>query len=182
MKIFPGFVIWLTGLPSSSKTVLANALSVLLSAQGISVQVLDSNELRRKLTPHPTYSAEERDWYYDIIVLLAKLLTDNGVNVLIAATAPRPFYREAARSRLKRFAEVYVDCEKRICRGRDPKRLWERAEKGEIATVPGAGVPYEPPLSPDVPVDTSQLSVEGAARYVLNELERRKYFLPRNET
>ncbi|OGP94088.1 MAG: hypothetical protein A2157_03640 [Deltaproteobacteria bacterium RBG_16_47_11] len=88
LKKVPGFAIWLTGLPSSGKTTLANALSFLLSERGISVQILDSDDLRRRLTPHPTSSHEERDWFYDMIIFLAELLTSNGVNILISATAP----------------------------------------------------------------------------------------------
>src|SRR4030042_4606895 len=117
--------------------------------RGIRVQLLDSDDLRRRLTPHPTYSPEERDWFYEIITYLAELLTDNGVNVLIAATASRRAYREMARSRINRFAEVYVDCSIEVCRARDPKRLWESMEKREITGLPGTGGPYEPTEHPE---------------------------------
>jgi adenylylsulfate kinase len=176
LKVLPGFVIWLTGLPTSGKTTLANALSLLLSERGISVQVLDSDDLRRRLTPHPTYSHEERDWFYDMVIFLAELLTSNGVNVVIAATASRRAYRNQARSRIKRFAEVYVDCPEEICRKRDSKGLWKRADKGEITELPGAGAPYEPPDSPEVKVDTSELSIEEAVHQILNDLEKQGLF------
>jgi adenylylsulfate kinase len=105
-----GFAIWLTGLPSSGKTALAHELSGLLGERGIAVQILDSDELRRRLTPNPDYSAEERDWFYDTITFLAELLTANGVHVVIAATACRRAFRQRARDRIARFAEVYVAC------------------------------------------------------------------------
>jgi adenylylsulfate kinase len=167
----PGFAIWLTGLPSSGKTTLAHALRRLLAERDIEVQLLDSDDLRRKLTPDPIYSDEERDWFYDMVTFLAGLLTDNGVNVLIAATAPRQAYREAARDRIAQFAEVYVHCSPEECRVRDPKGLWARADRGEIATLPGAGAPYEPPENPEVRVDTVHLSVEEAARRILHRLD-----------
>jgi adenylylsulfate kinase len=179
LKKFPGFTIWLTGLPSSGKTTLANAFSLLLSEQGVSVQILDSDDLRRRLTPHPIYSDEERDWFYNMVIFLAELLTENGVNVLISATAPRRAYRNQARSRIKRFAEVYVDCPEEECRKRDSKGLWEKADKGEITALPGAGVPYEPPDSPEVKVDTAQLSIEAAANYLFDELEKRGMLQPK---
>jgi len=180
--IGPGFAIWLTGLPSSGKTVIAQALSRLLLERGISVQILDSDDLRKRFTPNPTYSPEERDWFYEVITFLAGLLTDNGVNVVIAATAPRRAYREGARSRIKRFAEVHIDCPKEVCRKRDPKGLWKQAERGEIATLPGSGEPYEPPLSPEVRVDTADLSIEDAAQHVLRNLERQGLFYPEIES
>ncbi len=170
--IQPGFAIWLTGLPSSGKTVIAQAISRLLLKRGISVQILDSDDLRKRFTPNPTYSPEERDWFYEIITFMAGLLTDNGVNVLVAATAPRRAYRDGARLRIKRFAEVYVDCPREVCRKRDPKGLWRQADSGEIATLPGAGEPYEPPLFPEIRVDTAAGSIEEAAQQVLRDLER----------
>jgi adenylylsulfate kinase len=172
-----GFAIWLTGLPSSGKTTLAHALSRLLSERGVAVQVLDSDDLRRRLTPNPTYSSEERDWFYNVVTFLAGLLTDNGINVLIAATASRRAYRQAARARIGRFAEVYVDCSPEVCRARDPKGLWKRADEGEITTLPGAGVPYDPPQSPEVHVDTARLSVEKAARHILAQLDAQGFFV-----
>jgi adenylylsulfate kinase len=175
--IQPGFAIWLTGLPSSGKTTLAHALGHLLIERGIAVQVLDSDDLRQKLTPNPTYSSEERDWFYDVVTFLAGLLTDNGINVLIAATASRRAYRQAARDRITRFAEVYVDCSPEVCRARDPKGLWKRADKGEIRTLPGAGEPYEPPQSPEVHVDTTRLSVEEAARHIVAQLDAQGFFV-----
>jgi adenylylsulfate kinase len=178
-EIQPGCAIWLTGLPSSGKTTLACALSRLLSERDIGVQILDSDNLRRKLTPDPTYSDEERDWFYDMVTFLAGLLTDNGVNILIAATAPRRAYREAARDRIARFAEVYVHCSPEVCQARDPKGLWKRAEKGEIATLPGAGGPYEQPEYPEVCVDTAHLSIEEAARRILDQLDERAFFASR---
>jgi adenylylsulfate kinase len=175
-KIRPGFAIWLTGLPSSGKTTLAKALSHFLMERGISVQVLDSDDLRRRLTPNPTYSSAERDWFYNVIIFLAGLLTDNGVNVLIAATAPRRAYRDAARSRIDRFAEVYVDCSSEVCRERDPKGLWKSADKGEITLLPGAGTAYEPPESPDIRVDTTCLSIEESAHRILQQLDQQDFF------
>jgi adenylylsulfate kinase len=171
----PGFAIWLTGLPSSGKTTLAHALRRLLNERGIAVQILDSDQLRRRLTPNPTYSAEERDWFYDIITFLAELLTTNGVNVLIAATAPRRAYRQAARERIARFAEIYVQCPPEICRARDPKGLWERADRGEITNLPGAGGLYEAPAAPESRVDTARHSAGEAARHILRRLDARGF-------
>jgi adenylylsulfate kinase len=171
----PGFAIWLTGLPSSGKTSLAQALSRLLHERGTSVQILDSDELRRRLTPNPTYAIEERDWFYETITFLAELLTANGVNVLIAATASQQAYRQAAREQIARFAEVYVECPPEVCRARDPKGLWARADKGEITNLPGNGAPYEAPHAPEAHVDTARYSIEVAARHILGQLDERRF-------
>jgi adenylylsulfate kinase len=69
-----------------------------------------------------------------------------------------------------------VACSLEVCQARDPKGLWERADKGEIATLPGAGVPYEPPEYPEVRVDTAHLSIEETARLILEQLDEQAFF------
>lgn len=164
-------MIWFTGLPGAGKSTLAFALSQRLAAQGIPVQVLDSDELRRQLTPHPTYSAAERDWFYDTVIYLAGLLAKQGVHVLIAATGSRRAYRDAARARLPRFAELFVDCPTAVCQQRDPKGLWQLAAAGEISTLPGAGDAYEPPLHPELYVNTADKTIDTAVAELWSQLQ-----------
>ena len=171
-----GFAIWFTGLPSSGKTTAAREVGHLFLARGVLVQLLDSDALRRKLTPQPRYTTSERDGFYKVLVFLAGFLTDHGLNVLIAATGSRRAYRLAARERMPRFAEVYVHCPPAVCRERDPKGLWARADRGEIDNLPGANAPYEAPLDPEVLVDTASLSLQAAARRILAQLERQRFF------
>ena len=103
------------------------------------------------------------------------MLTACGVNVLIAAPASQWAYREAARDRIARFAEVDVDCPPGICRARDPKGLWEQADRGETATSPGAGTAYEAPDAPEARVDTARHAPEETAHHVLMQLDDRGF-------
>lgn len=171
----PGFALWLTGLPSSGKSTLARALAGRLRAAGVVVQVLDSDELRKVLTPEPTYTTEERDWFYATLLFIAGLLVENGVNVILAATASRRRYRERARSRLPQFAEIFVYCPVAVCRERDPKGLWAQATQGEIDNLPGAGASYEPPLAPEIRVDTAELSVEETVDLIWRWLQVNRF-------
>lgn len=167
-----GFAIWFTGLPSSGKTTLAKALQQQLTAAGIHTQLLDSDELRCRLVPNPTFTEAEREWFYDLLVFLAEMLTRNGVNVLIAATAQKRTYRATARTTITHFYEVYVECTPETCRRRDPKGLWERAARGEIHGLPGADANYELPLHPDVVIPNDQISVDAALSLVYEALIR----------
>ena len=173
-----GFAVWLTGLPSSGKSVLARELRKQMAGEGANAQILDSDELRGVLTPESTYTERERDWFYGVVGFLVELLTKNGVNVLVAATAPRRAYRDEARRRVRCFAEVFVDCPVEVCRSRDPKGLWQRAERGEIRNLPGAGADYEPPFSPEVRVDTSALSIEECVRRIVERLSELGFWAP----
>jgi adenylylsulfate kinase len=168
----PGFAVWFTGLPASGKTTLAKTLQHRLAAQGVSVLILDSDELRQMLIPHSTYSSDERDWFYGVMTKLAVWLTSNGINVLIAATANRRAYRQAARNQLARFAEVYVSCSPDTCRQRDPKGLYAAARAGRVGHLPGEGDIYEPPLQPEAVINTDDLDPLEATAIVLAQLAR----------
>lgn len=167
----PGFALWLTGRPASGKTTLAYEIRRKLNAAGIHCVIIDSDELRRVLTPEPSYSPEERDWFYGTVGHLAKWLADSGVNVLIAATANRRAYRDAARARISRFAEVHVRCALNECRRRDPKGLYAKSAANEIAGLPGIGSEFEEPINPEVVVDTDRLTREQSADFVLGSLK-----------
>jgi adenylylsulfate kinase len=166
----PGFVVWLTGLPASGKSTLAQELRYRLAERGLHSVILDSDELRAVLTPNPTYSAEERDWFYAAMVDLAAWLARNGVNVLVADTAHRRAYRQRARAQIRRFAEAYVCCPPDACQARDRKGIYQRAASGQAEHVPGMGAPYAPPLAPEAVVDTGRQPSGQAADIVLAQL------------
>ena len=164
-------VLWLTGLPASGKTTLAKELLRLLADRGLKAELLDADSLRSILTPRPTYTDQERDWFYETLVYLAELLSKHGIAVVVAATAHRRAYRDEARRRLSRFAEIYVQCDIETCRQRDPKDLYAAARRGDITSLPGEQVTFEAPESPEVRVDTSKLAPPEAARAVMEQLE-----------
>ncbi|MDT7891624.1 MAG: adenylyl-sulfate kinase [Thermoproteota archaeon] len=168
------FCIWLTGLPASGKSTIASLLKNALQNMGISVQILDSDELRKILTPKPTYSLEERDWFYSVLVYIAKLLVDNGVNVIIAATGNKKRYRDEARSQIKNFIEVYLKCDIETCMKRDKKGIYEAAKKGLASTVPGLQDPYEESNNAELVLETNKLNPNECVEQIIDYLISRE--------
>lgn len=151
--IVPGAAIWVTGLPASGKTTLAVALVEALRASGAVVLHLDSDALRPHAVGADGFDTAARERFYGLIVYLARLATEAGALVVISATAHRRAWRDAARAAIPRFVEVFLDVDATTCRARDPKGLWRAAAAGVIDALPGAGVDYEAPPSPEVRLD-----------------------------
>lgn len=141
-------VVWITGLPGSGKSSLAEVAAAALGERGAAVCVLDSDRVREALSPAPGYSDEGRAHFYRTLAGLAALISSQGIVTIVAATAHRAIYRERARTRASRFVEVYVDTPLDECQRRDAKGLYRRARAGEIAGLPGVDATYEPPSRP----------------------------------
>ncbi|MBH0197381.1 MAG: adenylyl-sulfate kinase, partial [Nitrospira sp.] len=159
--------IWLTGLPASGKSTIVAALIPQLQSLDRPVEVLESDAVRRILTPVPTYSHEERDLFYRALAFMGARLVAHGVTVIFDATANRRAYRDFARSLIPRFIEVAVECSLELAMQRDYKGTYQRGQRGESTTVPGLQDPYEAPLSPEVRIDTASLSANEAAGKVV---------------
>lgn len=168
------WVIWFTGLPGCGKTTLARGVKARLEGRGIRVKVLELDEIRRVITPEPTYTDLEREVVYASLAYMAKLLSEAGTNVIVDATANRRRYRDLARMLVPTFAEVYVKASLPACiereRGRkavySPRGIYAKAAD-DGATVPGVNVAYEEPKSPEVVVDAEGLDPDQNADKVV---------------
>jgi len=167
-----GFAIWLTGLPASGKTAVAEAIIRRLEElYETKVVHLESDSLRKVLTPNPVYSVAEREWFYDVMVFIGAMLTKNGINIIIDATGNRLAHREKARDSMGKFLEVYIRCPLKTCIDRDPKGIYRLAQLGKTTTVPGIQDVYEEPVSPDIIIDSDQVTPETGAEHVIARLK-----------
>ena len=169
------FAIWVTGLPASGKSTIVSALKPQLEAMGLAVEVLESDEVRRVITPMPTYSEAERDLFYRALAFTGQRLAAHGVTVVFDATASRRVYRDFARSVIPRFIEVAVECPLTTCMERDRKGTYRKGQRGDSLTVPGLQSPYEAPITPDLRIDTTTTPSGDAARQIC-ELVKAKFF------
>jgi adenylylsulfate kinase len=165
-----GVTVWLTGLSGAGKSTLASAVAALLRSDGVPVEVLDGDEVRRNLSQGLGFSRADRDTNIRRIGYVAGLLTRHGVVVLVAAISPYRAVRDEVRRDIGRFVEVFVQASLEACTRRDVKGLYAKALSGELPAFTGVSDPYEEPLSPDVVIDTERESVDGAAARLVAEL------------
>lgn len=165
-----GFTLWFTGLPSSGKSAVAEGLAEILRERGLKVERLDGDIVRKSLTRDLGFSKKDRDENIRRVAFVAKLLTRNGVAVLVSFISPYREIRAYAREEIGNFIEVYVKCPLEVCIERDIRGMYRKALKGEIKEFTGISDPYEEPLDPEVLLETDKETLEESASKVIQKL------------
>ncbi|MEO8592565.1 MAG: adenylyl-sulfate kinase [Candidatus Solibacter sp.] len=167
-----GFTLWFTGMSGAGKSTISGLLEHQLRQLGARVEVLDGDVVRTHLSKGLGFSKEDRDENIRRIGFVCELLSRNGVIAMAAAISPYREVRDEVRSRIPNFVEVYVECPVAVLAERDVKGLYKRALAGEIAQFTGITDPYEPPLHPEVTVNSSTETPEQSVGKIWATLER----------
>jgi adenylyl-sulfate kinase len=169
-----GFTLWFTGLSGAGKTTISEHLAKELAQRHSKLEILDGDIVRENLSKGLGFSKEDRDTNIRRIAFVADLLSRNGVPVITAAISPYRELRDEARELMgDRFVEAHVKASVEVCAERDTKGLYKKAFAGEIKEFTGVSDPYEPPLDPELTLDTENESPEESAEKILVYLEER---------
>jgi len=172
---YSGCVIWLTGLPGSGKTTTARNLENELLSKGLRVQVLDGDEIRKRVSPELGFSRLHREMHAKRVSYIGHLLSRNGIITIVALISPFRSIRESARDLIDDFVEVWVKCSVEICRKREPKGLYKKADEGQLLNLTGIQDPYEPPTEPEVIIDTEKESERECVEKIMKCLKELEY-------
>ena len=174
-----GLILWFTGLSGSGKSTLAIEVERQLFKRGCNTYTLDGDNVRHGLNKNLDFSPEGRVENIRRIGEVAKLFADAGLIVCTAFISPYKRDRDSVRQLIDegRFVEVFIDCPLAECEKRDPKGLYKKARKGEIADFTGVSAPYERPERPEITVNTALETVERSAGKVLEYLDKQGYLL-----
>jgi adenylylsulfate kinase len=173
-----GFVVWLTGIPAAGKTTLGRLLETELGRRGWDVEVLDGDDVRRRLSPDLGFDRGDREAHNRRVIYLAGLLARHGVAVIVPLISPYRELREQARAEIPRFVEVWVKCSVEECIRRDPKGLYRKALAGQITDLTGLQAAYEEPIHPEVIVETDHEGPAESVQRVMDCLGSRDYLVP----
>jgi adenylylsulfate kinase len=177
-----GFTLWFTGLSGAGKTTISEIVERELRARIGQVEVLDGDIVRTNLSKGLGFSRADRDTNILRIGFVAKLLTRNGVGVIVSAISPYKEARDMVRRDIEEdFIEVFVDCPVEVCAGRDVKGLYAKAFAVEIEDFTGVSDPYEPPAAPELTLKTDEEKPEESARRVVALLGELGYLDPVEE-
>jgi adenylylsulfate kinase len=165
-------VVWFTGLSGSGKSTISQQVVEVMRSQGFNVEHLDGDSVR-SIFPNTGFTRPERGSHIRRVGFLASKLEEHGVFVVASFVSPYRESRDFVRGLCRSFIEVHVSTPLEVCEGRDTKGLYARARRGEIANFTGVNDPYEPPVRPELVIDTAQVPVAAAVERVVTEVQRR---------
>ena len=110
---------------------------------------------------------------------MTRLFLDSGVISLTAFISPLAEDRARIREIIgpDDFIEVYCNCSLEICEQRDVKGLYKMAREGKITNYTGISSPYEPPLNPDIELDTGTQPLRDCVNHIIDCLRERGIIL-----
>ncbi len=172
-KLQKPFCLWLTGLSGSGKSTIANLLEKQLFACGRHTYILDGDNIRHGLSQDLGFTEADRWENIRRAMEVARLFVDAGLVVIVAFISPYRTERDLARSRFEpdEFVEIYVDASLEECERRDPKGLYAKARRGELANFTGIDSNYEPPKAPEIRLDTVVRGPDECVDLILSYLE-----------
>jgi adenylyl-sulfate kinase len=151
-----GATVWFTGLPASGKSTVAAALTVALVQRGVPAYRLDGDNLRHGLNGDLGFDHGSREENIRRASEVARLMSDAGLVTIVSLVSPYRESRRLARALHEDdgipFLEAWVSTPLEECERRDPKGLYARARKGEVAHMTGVGDAYEEPESPEIEI------------------------------
>lgn len=164
--------IWLTGLPASGKSTLAQALIQALRGRGLEAVLLDGDDLRASAHTDLGFSRQDRAEQVRRTACLARDALSGGRWAVVALVSPYRQDRREAFVLAHPVIEVHVATTLAVCRQRDPKGLYARAAQGRLVGLTGVDAPYEPPESPAVRYDAGVMGVADGVALVFELLAR----------
>jgi bifunctional enzyme CysN/CysC len=172
-----GATVWLTGLPASGKSTIAEELERTLVASGRPAYLLDGENVRHGLSGDLGFSAADRHEHARRVASVARMLADAGLVTVVALVSPAAADREWARQLHEEaglpFLEAWVDTPLEECERRDPHGLYARARAGTLAGFTGVDAPYEEPERPDVRLHGATESPAESVARLLGSLRGR---------
>lgn len=173
----PSYVLWFTGLSGSGKSTVANAVEEALFKKGVHTYSLDGDNVRKGLNNNLGFAPEDRTENIRRIAEVANLMADAGLVVLAAFVSPYEKDRTMVKQTVgaTRYIEIFIDTPIATCEERDVKGLYAKARRGEITNFTGVNAPYEAPVSPDIQIDTSKVSLTDSVAIILQYLEEKQH-------
>jgi adenylyl-sulfate kinase len=161
-------VFWLFGRSGAGKTTLAQRLREGMLDRKIPVVCLDGDEMRAALCSDLGFKPEARLENHRRIAEIARLLSDQGLNVVVSTMAPEHEQRDLVSGILgEKLVWFYIHAPLDVCMTRDPKGIYKRAQAGQIKQL--INYPFEVPRPQESAnyINTVAQNIDGCYQAIL---------------
>ena len=165
-------VLWFTGLSGSGKSTIANEVEKTLNLMNRHTFLLDGDNVRHGLNKDLGFTEADRIENIRRVGEVAKLMADAGLIVLTAFISPFRAERDMVRAILPEgeFIEIFADTPLEVAEARDVKGLYKKARSGALKNFTGIDSPYEAPLTPEIRVNTVEMTPAEAAEFIVRQI------------
>ena len=165
-------LLWFTGLSGAGKSTIANLDEKKLVRMNRHTFLLDGDNVRHGLNRDLGFTEADRIENIRRIGEVAKLMTEAGLIVITAFISPFRAERQLVRDLLPagEFFEIHIDTPLAEAEARDVKGLYKKARAGQLKNFTGIDSPYEPPQNPEIHIDTTNMTPEEAADYIIQRV------------
>jgi bifunctional enzyme CysN/CysC len=165
-------LLWFTGLSGSGMSTFANLVEKRLHRMNRHSFLLDGDNVRHGLNRDLGFTEADRIENIRRVGEVAKLMTDAGLIVITAFISPFKAERDMVRAMLPEgeFVEIFIDTPLAEAERRDVKGLYKKARAGQLKNFTGIDSPYEAPQTPEIRIDTTEMSPEDAADLIIDRL------------
>lgn len=173
-----GFAVFITGLPCSGKSTLARTLTAkLIEKSGQNITLLDGDVVRKHLSRGLGFSKEDRKENIRRIGFVANEIVRHGGIAVCDAISPYEDVRQEVRRLIEQngnFIQIYLSTPLSVCKKRDVKGLYKKAELGLVKNVTGVDDVYEIPRGSEIKLDTSKFRPTTCVNIIMDYLAKKR--------
>lgn len=170
-----GTLYWITGLAGAGKTTIGREVYTLLKQKKDNLVFLDGDILRRVLGDIFGYSYEERFRCAQQYSRICKMLTDQGLDVIICTISMFSLIRKWNRDNFDHYFEVFVNTPMEVLQRENKKNLYQKTVNADEKQVAGVSFEVELPETPDYIIDNDMtIDPEEWARRIIAAKEEKK--------
>lgn len=160
-----GTLYWLTGLSGAGKTTIGNRLYYSMKTRKQNTIILDGDILKKIAGKDLGYGREERLERAYRYSALCKLLTDQGIHVIICTIAMFDEIRDWNRENIENYVEVFLDVSMDVLKRRNRKGLYSKGSEN----IAGLDIAIEYPKNPDIVIkNDGDQSLEESVKKIID--------------
>ena len=169
MKTTQGTVYWITGLSGAGKTTIGIKLYEYLKEKKDNIIRLDG-DVMREVFNNKDYSSEGRKALGYQYARLCKMLSNQGIDVVICVCVMFDEIRQWNRDNISNYKEIFLDVTMDELIKRNQKGIYTKAMNSKSQSVYGISIDAQLPKTPDLIIENyGKTTADNAFEQIVEE-------------